>query len=80
MDDEKLKRCLESIGKRCFRNCYKIAFKRRDSITIEDLIRHDSELEGTSLKALRTRLSCIKRIFRAGCAEKALHMAEQKRF
>ncbi len=76
MTNVELDGVLKSIGKRCFRNCYEIAKKRGDSLTTNDLIHHDSDLRGTAKTGLNTRLSCIKRIFRAGKAERALQMSQ----
>ena len=79
MTEEKLDRCLQSIGKRCFENCYAIAEKKREALTIDDLINHDPDLQGTTERGLITRLNCIKRIFREGNEEKVLEMAKNRR-
>ena len=65
-------RLLQSIGKRCFRNCYETAAKLGDSFSTDDLLVCDPELEGTSLKARRTRVSKIKRLVREGLGAAAL--------
>ena len=70
---------LKSTGKRCFENCYKIAAQKGDNLTIDDLLANDEKLIGTKETGLRTRLSCIKRIFRANLQNQALKMAQSRR-
>jgi squalene cyclase len=81
MGNEQLERLLRSIGKRCFENCYSIAEQRNQDLSIEELIQHDPDLEGTSPKGFATRLSLIKKIFREKKAirELALELAEARR-
>ena len=79
MNSEELERALESIGKRCFENCYPIAKKKGDQLTKKDLIKYDPKLQGTSEKALSTRLSKIIKIFREGKAEIALETAKNRK-
>ena len=74
-----LKRTLNSIGKRCFENCYKIVAQKGDNLTIDDLLANDEKLIDTKETGLRTRLSCIKRIFRANLQDQALKMAQSRR-
>ena len=65
-------RLLQSIGKRCFRNCHETATKLGDSFAVDDLLACDPKLEGTSPKAQRTRVSKIKRLIREGLGKAAL--------
>lgn len=74
-----LERRIESIGKRCFDNCYEVAVQKGDDLTLEDLIYHDPQLVGTSVKSLRTRLHKIKSIIRAGRGAEALAIAKDRR-
>ena len=72
-------RLLQSIGKRCFWNCHETAARRGDSFSVEDLLACDPELEGTSPRAQRTRVSKIKRLVREGLEEAALALCRQGR-
>ncbi len=74
-----LKRVLNSVGKRCFRNCYEVAIKKGEHLVIEDLLANDPKLKGTKESGLRTRLNCIKRIVRENKAEEALIMSQNAR-
>ena len=65
-------RLLQSVGKRCFRNCHETATKLGDSFAVDDLLGCDPDLEGTSPKAQRTRVSTIKRLVREGLGKAAL--------
>ena len=65
-------RLLQSIGKRCFRNCCETAARLGSSFSVDDLLVCDPELEGTSLKARRTRVSKIKRLIGEGLGKTAL--------
>lgn len=78
MDKDKLQRLLNSIGKRCFENCYEIACEKGESLTKEDLVKHDPQLKGTLETGMRTRLSAIKRIFRDGSQVEALRIAKNR--
>lgn len=79
MNDAKLNRTIQSIGKRCFENCYQIACEKREHLKIEHLIEHDPKLAETKESGLRTRLNCIKRIMRADRMEDALKIAKNRR-
>ena len=72
----KIERLIQSIGKRCFRNCYSIAAQKGKNLTIDDLLQNDLDLQGTKKTGLRTRLNCIKRIFKANVQYEALTIAE----
>ena len=65
-------RLLQSIGKRCFRNCHDTAIRRGDAFDVHDLLACDPALEGTSPKAQATRVSKIKKLVREGRAKEAL--------
>ena len=65
-------RLLQSIGERCFRNRYETAARLGDSFAVDDLLVCDPELEGTSPKARRTRVSMIKRLIGEGLEKTAL--------
>ena len=74
-----LGRVLQSIGKRCYTNCYEVAIKKGEHLVIEDLLANDPKLKGKKESGLTTRLSCIKRIVREGKAEEALRMSKDTR-
>ena len=67
--DEEIKRYLQSIGKRCFINCFEFVYKKTLSIpvvlniTYEDMKKCDPELIGTKETGLATRRSNIIRLF-----------------
>ncbi len=71
-----LDRILNTIGKRCFRNCYEIASKKGQDLNINDLLKYDPILRNTEASALRTRLKAIKRIFRENLQEEALELSK----
>ena len=72
-------RLLQSIGKRCFSNCHETAARRGDSFSVEDLLACDPELEGTSPRAQKSRVSTIKRLVREGLQKEALARCRQGR-
>ena len=71
-DRDRIKRLLKSVGKRCYRNCYSTAVRLGDTFKVEHLLECDPDLEGTSIKAQRTRCSKIRRLVREGWADEAL--------
>lgn len=70
-------RLLQSIGHRCFRNCYETAMRRGEAFGIADLLRCDPALRGTSPEAQATRASKIRKLVREGRAAAALAIAEK---
>lgn len=74
-----VERLLQSIGKRCFRNCYDIAIRRGGAFDVRNLVAGDPALEGTSPRAQATRVSKIKRLVREGRAKEALALCEGAR-
>ena len=70
-------RQLQSIGHRCFRNCYETAGRRGEKFGIADLLRCDPALWETRPKALATRASKIRKLVREGRAAAALAMVER---
>jgi len=72
MNEMQMVRLLQSVGKRCFKSCYETACRLGDSFSIDDLLKCDPKLEGTSPKAQSTRVSKIKRLIREGWGEEAL--------
>lgn len=71
-DCYRIRRLLQSVGKRCYRNCYATAVRLGDDFKIEHLLECDPDLEGTSIKAQRARCTKIGRLVREGWADKAL--------
>ena len=65
-------RLLQSIGKRCFRNCYETAIRRGENFDAYDLVRCDPVLKGSAPGGQRIRINSIKRLVREGYAEDAL--------
>ena len=70
-------RLLQSIGKRCFRNCYETAVRRGENFDAQDLLRCDPELKDTAPGGQRIGVNCIKRLVREGLAAKAKSMCVQ---
>ena len=65
-------RLVQSIGKRCFRNCYETAVRRGENFDVQDLLRCDPALKDTEPSGQRTRVSCMRRLVREGRAQEAL--------
>lgn len=72
---QKIKRLVQTAGKRCFRNCYTVAARRGEDLTKRDLVACDPALRGTAETGLNARLSAIKKIFREGWQDEALNEA-----
>ena len=60
------KRLLQSIGKRCFVNCFEAALQKGGSLTFAEMEKADPALAGTSPSAMDTRQAKMEEIFRKG--------------
>ena len=71
MDDDKLERYLQSVGKRCFVNYFDDFAGGLSSDAVVELLMRN---EGYAEKASRTRVSTARRIIKAGRAGDALQV------
>lgn len=60
------KRLLNSIGKRCFVNCFEAALSQNGGLTRAEMHKLDPTLVGTSDLAMSTRQSKMAEIFHRG--------------
>ena len=73
-----LERALNSIGKRCFVNCFEAAMRNRGILPPEQIVRHDPKV-GRDMGGLNTRAHCIQKIFSAGQQYAALRICKTAR-
>jgi len=64
MNEAQIKNALESIGKRCFVNCFEVARQKSGKLSRDDIVRIDPQV-GKDANGLDTRRSNIHRIFKA---------------
>ncbi len=67
-----LDRVIKSIGKSCLIDCYEIASRKGENLTIDDLIQYHQILKGQKYSGLCTRLSQIKRLYRERLLDSAI--------
>lgn len=64
MNEAQIKSALKSIGKRCFVNCFEVAWKKGGELSRDDIKDNDPQV-GEDVNGLDTRRSNTHRIFKA---------------